>query len=70
MTRPNPGTWAAVLDDMTDKEVRVIALPREYGWWLTPKGEAALYAAEQRSRDIADEARELALRRRNEGRSV
>jgi hypothetical protein len=53
-----------------DEEVRVIVLPREYGWWLTPEGEEALDAADLRSRAIADEARELARRRRIEGKVV
>jgi hypothetical protein len=51
------------------EEVRVIALSREYGYWLTPEGEAALDAAlrteptQPISRAVADEARELARQR-------
>jgi hypothetical protein len=61
MTTQVPGTWAAVLDDMTE-QVPVIKFPAD--WWLTAEGEKALDAAEQRSREIAEEARQLAMQRR------
>jgi hypothetical protein len=43
-----------------DEEVRVIVLPREYCYSLTPEGEVALDA-----RAVADEARKLARQRRD-----
>jgi hypothetical protein len=48
-----------------DDTARVVVLPREYGWWLTPEGEAALDAAERHARAVAAEATELARQRRN-----
>jgi hypothetical protein len=35
-----------------DDEVRVIALPREYRYWLTPEGETALDRAREASKII------------------
>ena len=50
--------------------VNVIRLPRIIpSYSLTPEGVAALDAAE-RARAVAVEARELAMRRRNEGKVV
>lgn len=64
MTKPTPGTWAAVLADMTE-QVPVIKFPAS-DWWVTAEGEAALVAAELRSREIAQQARQLAIRRRSQ----
>lgn len=58
-----------------DEEVRVIVLPlprEEWGWALTPDGEAALDASLSASttqaipRRVADEARELARQRKDQ----
>lgn len=46
--------------------VNVITFPKGDDWWLTPDGEAALDAAELRSREIAQQARQLAIQRRNQ----